>query len=55
MRRETSGEASLVVLQEDLDFSRSAQDLSIDGWTPGLVNVKRYNLSQVGMESLTLV
>lgn len=42
VRRETSGEAALVVLQEDLDFSRSAQDLSIDGWTPGLVNVKRH-------------
>ena len=41
VRRETTGEASLVVLQEDIDFSRSAQDLSIDGWTPGLVNVKR--------------
>jgi hypothetical protein len=42
VRRETTGEASLVVLQEDIDFSRSAQDLSIDGWTPGLVNIKRY-------------
>ncbi len=42
VRRETNGEASLVVLQEDIDFSRPAQDLSIDGWTPGLVNVKRY-------------
>jgi len=42
VRRETTGEASLVVLQEDIDFSRPAQDLSIDGWTPGLVNVKRY-------------
>ena len=40
--RETTGEASLVVLQEDIDFSRPAQDLSIDGWTPGLVNIKRY-------------
>ena len=42
VRRETTGEASLVVLQEDIDFSRPAQDLSIDGWTPGLVNIKRY-------------
>jgi hypothetical protein len=42
VRRETTGEAALVVLQEDIDFSRPAQDLSIDGWTPGLVNVKRY-------------
>ena len=42
VRRETTGEASLVVLQEDLDFSRSAQDLSIDGWTTGLVNVKKH-------------
>ena len=41
VRRETTGEASLVVLQEDIDFSRPAQDLSIKGWTPGLVNVKR--------------
>jgi hypothetical protein len=43
VRRETTGEASLVVLQEDIDFSRPAQDLSIDGWTPGLVNIKRNN------------
>jgi hypothetical protein len=42
VRRETTGEASLVVLQEDIDFSRPAQDLSIAGWTPGLVSVKRY-------------
>lgn len=42
VRRETSGEAAFVVLQEDLDFSRSAPDLSISGWTPGLVNVKRH-------------
>jgi hypothetical protein len=42
VRRETTGEASLVVLQEDVDFSRPAQDLSIAGWTPGLVNIKRY-------------
>ncbi len=42
VRRETTGEASLVVLQEDIDFSHPAQDLSIDGWTPGLVNIKRY-------------
>lgn len=41
VRRETTGEASLVVLQEDIDFSRPAQNLSIDGWTPGLVNIKR--------------
>lgn len=41
VRRETTGEASLVVLQEDIDFSRAAQDLSIKGWTPGLVNIKR--------------
>lgn len=40
--RETTGEASLVVLQEDIDFSRPAQDLSIEGWTPGFVNIKRY-------------
>jgi len=42
VRRETTGEASLVVLQEDVDFSRPAQDLSIAGWTPGLVNIKRF-------------
>jgi len=42
VRGETTGEASLVVLQEDIDFSRPAQDLAIDGWTPGLVNIKRY-------------
>jgi len=42
VHRETTGEASLVVLQEDIDFSRPAQDLSIDGWTPGLVNIKRF-------------
>lgn len=42
VRRETTGEVSLVVLQEDIDFSRPAQDLSIDGWSPGLVNIKRY-------------
>ena len=41
VRRETTGEASLVVLQEDIDFSRPGQDLSIKGWTPGLVQVKR--------------
>ena len=46
VRRETTGEASLVVLQEDVDFSRPAQDLSITGWTPGLVNIKR--LTQPG-------
>ncbi len=42
VRRETTGEVSLVVLQEDIDFSRPAQDLVIDGWTPGLVSIKRY-------------
>jgi len=42
-RRETTGEASLVVLQEDIEFSRSAPDLSIDGWTTGLVNVKKHS------------
>ena len=42
VRRETTGEASLVVLQEDIEFSRPAQDLSVDGWTPGLVNIRRY-------------
>jgi hypothetical protein len=42
VRRETTGEASLVVLQEDIDFSRPAQDLSIKGWTPGLVQIRRY-------------
>jgi hypothetical protein len=41
VRRETAGEASLVVLQEDLDFSHAANEVSIDGWTPGHVNVKR--------------
>jgi Neurotransmitter-gated ion-channel ligand binding domain len=41
VRRETAGEASQVVLQEDLDFSHAAKDISIDGWTPGHVNVKR--------------
>jgi len=42
VRPGTNGEASLVFLQEDIEFSRFAQDLSIDGWTPGLVNVKRH-------------
>ena len=42
VQRETTVEASLVVLQEDIDFSRPAQDLSLDGWTPGLVNIGRY-------------
>jgi hypothetical protein len=42
VHRETTGEASLVVLQEDIEFSRPAQDLSIDGWAPGLVNVRRH-------------
>jgi len=41
VRRETTAEASLVVLQEDLDFSHAAKDISIDGWTPGYVNVTR--------------
>ena len=41
MRRETSREASLVVLQDDLDFSLAAKDTSVDGWTLGHVNVKR--------------
>ena len=41
VRRETAGEASLVVLQEDLDFSHAAKDISIEGWTPGHVSVKR--------------
>ena len=42
VRGETTGAVALVVLQEDIDFSRPAQDLSIDGWTPGLVNIRRY-------------
>ena len=41
VRRENTGEASLVVLQEDLDFSHAAKDISIAGWTPGYINVKR--------------
>ena len=41
MRRETTREASLVVLRDDLDFSQAAKDISINGWTPGHVNIKR--------------
>src|SRR5690349_550909 len=40
VRRETTNEASLAVLQEDLDFSSSAKDISIGGWTPEHVTVR---------------
>jgi hypothetical protein len=41
IRKETTNEASLVVLQEDLDFSRAAQDIALDGWDMRLVSVTR--------------
>jgi hypothetical protein len=41
LRKETNGEASLVYLQADIDFSSAAQTISIDGWQPRLVNIKR--------------
>ena len=41
VRRETTGEASLVFLQEDLDFSRAADDVALDGWTPGHVDIRK--------------
>jgi hypothetical protein len=41
IRKETTNEASLVVLQEDLDFSRAAQDITLDGWDMRLVSVTR--------------
>jgi hypothetical protein len=39
--RETTNEASLVVLQEDLDFSHAEKNIKISGWDLGLVTVKR--------------
>jgi hypothetical protein len=53
VRRETTREASLVVLQEDIYFSRPAQHLSIAGWTPGLVT-SRFT-QPIGMESFAQV
>jgi hypothetical protein len=41
IRKENTNEASLVVLQEDLDFSRAAKDMAIDGWDMGLVSINR--------------
>ncbi len=41
IRKETTNQATLVVLQEDLDFSRAAEDISLDGWDTGLVSVTR--------------
>jgi hypothetical protein len=41
IRKETTNQASLVVLQEDLDFSRAAEDITLDGWDTGLVSVTR--------------
>ncbi len=41
IRKETTNQASLVVLQEDLDFSRAAEDIVLDGWDVGLVRVTR--------------
>jgi hypothetical protein len=40
IRKETTNETTLVVLQEDLDFSRAARDIELDGWQIGLVNVQ---------------
>ena len=41
IRKETTNEAALIFLQEDLDFSRSAQDIALDGWDTGLVRISR--------------
>lgn len=41
MRGESTNEASLVVLQEDVDFSRAAPDIALDGWDVGLVQIRR--------------
>ncbi|MDX2227956.1 MAG: hypothetical protein SFY92_12800, partial [Verrucomicrobiae bacterium] len=41
LRRETTGEANLVFLQEDIDFSRAAADIRIEGWNPGPVTIRR--------------
>jgi hypothetical protein len=43
IRKENTNEASLVVLQEDLDFSRAAKDIALDGWDIGLVSINRLN------------
>jgi hypothetical protein len=39
--RENTNEASLVSLQEDLDFSHAAEDILLDGWDLGLVKISR--------------
>ncbi len=39
--RENTNEASLVFLQEDLDFSSAADDIELDGWNKGLVKINR--------------
>ncbi len=39
--RENTNEASLVSLQEDLDFSNAAEDILLDGWNLGLVKISR--------------
>jgi hypothetical protein len=31
----------LIFRREDVDFTRASRELSIDGWTPGLVNLRR--------------
>jgi len=40
IRKETTNEAALIVLQEDLDFSRAASNIVLEGWQIGLVNVQ---------------
>lgn len=41
IRRETTGEAHLVFLQEDIDFTRAGKEIRINGWHTGLVHMKR--------------
>lgn len=40
-RRETTELLTLDFRQDELDFSRLAQDVSLEGWTPGLVDIRR--------------
>jgi hypothetical protein len=37
--KESTDEASLIVLQEDLDFSHASNEIKLDGWDLGLVTV----------------
>lgn len=45
VRRETTSEASLIFLQEDLDFSEAAKAIKIDGWKPGIVTITRTTIA----------